>query len=140
MRRMTTALFALAGLGLLVPSPATAVGTPVIVAGPGGAIVNYTQPVAVAQPGDKIDLVVADVAPHDVVSRAKGPDSAAHCSEKVLGGKRRFPLGECPVFWSLLVGAGSVTPVRGLENIESGTVYEFFCTIHSNMEGLLVAV
>lgn len=143
MRRTTSALFALAGLALLIPSSASAVGTPVIVAGPGGTTVGYTQPVAVAQPGDKIDLIVADVAPHDVVSREMGPDTAAHCSEDANpapGVQRRFKLGECPVFWSRLVGAGTVTPVRGLENIESGSIYEYYCTIHSNMVGQLVAI
>jgi plastocyanin len=143
MRRITSTLFALAGLGLLAPTQAQAVGTPVIIAGPGGATVNYTQPVAVAQPGDDIDLIVVDIAPHDVVSIAKGPDTAPHCSEDsnpAPGTQRRFPLGHCPVFWSELVGAGTITPVRGLENIEPGEIYTFYCTIHSNMEGQLIAI
>lgn len=143
MRRFASSMLALAALTALGAPPAQAVGTPIIFAGPGGAVVNYTQTVAVAQPGDTINLIVMDIAPHDVVSKEKGPDSAEHCGEDTSpapGTQRRFPLGACPMLWSELVGAGGITPVRGLANIVPGTIYSYYCSIHSNMKGQLVAL
>lgn len=144
MRRISTTLIGLAALGASVTTPATAAGTPAIVSGPGSTNSTYTTPVAVVQAGDALLYVNADIAPHDVVARTMGPNTAPHCSEDgnpfVTGIQRRFPIGECPIFWTELITATMTTPVRGLENVAPLTTYEFYCSIHASMKGTLVSV
>lgn len=128
-----------------LPGGARAAGTPVIVTGPGSYVSGYTQPVAVAQPGDEITYVNADVQPHDVVAYEKGPDTASFCDDDIdpftAGVQRRYALGKCPIFWSDVISVSKTTPVLGLENIQGGgRIYPFFCSVHPNMEGTLVAV
>jgi plastocyanin len=80
-----TILGAAAAVTLAFPSSANAVGTPVIVSGPGSTYTTYTQPVAVVQQGDEVMYVNADVSGgHDVVSRQYGPDLAAHCFRRII--------------------------------------------------------
>ena len=141
--RTVMSLTALAAFAL--PSSARATGTPVIVAGPGSYITNYTQSVVVAQPGDSITYINADVQPHDVIARELGPDTPAFCGEDAdmftPGVQRRYELGSCPLFWTNLISVSGSTPVLGLENIQGGgTLYDFYCSIHPNMRGTLVAV
>jgi plastocyanin len=139
-------LLPLAMIGALaLPTTAQAVGTPVIVTGPGAYVTGYTHPVAVASPGDEITYVNADIQPHDVVAVQFGPDTASYCDDDVdpftAGVQRRFEIGQCPIFWSALITVGKTTPVLGLENISGGgTIYDFFCSIHGNMKGKLVGV
>lgn len=149
-------VLALATLGAFaLPTSAHAVGTPVIVTGPGAYITNYTQPVAVAQPGDEMTYVNADAQPHDVVSVELGPPLAAHCVEDAdpftTGTQERFPMRDvdgdgdldntCPIFWSKLITVGQTTPVRGLENVQGGgRLYAFYCSIHGNMKATLIVV
>lgn len=142
-RRSLSALAVAAACAM--PASAHAVGTPVIVSGPGSYITNYTQPVAVAQPGDDVLYVNADAQPHDVVARTFGPDTAAYCDDDIdpfqVGVQRRFPVGGCPVFWTPLITIGQQAPVQGLDNVQGGPrIYDFFCTIHGNMEGQLVVL
>jgi len=133
MMRMRIAGVLIAALAML-GSTAAAAGTPVIVSGPGSYLVNYTQPVIVASVGDIVAYVNLDVQRHDVVADGvyRPTDSAEWC---VL-----FGADECPLFWTPLIGLGQQTEVRGLEDVESGTTYDFLCTIHQNMWGLLVVV
>ena len=49
----------------------------------------------------------------------------------------RGPDGQ-PVFRSKLVGLGEVTPIEGLNRVQAGRTYPFFCSIHPGMRGSLV--
>lgn len=121
-------LLALAGSA----QPASAAEV-VFVAGPGGPFVNYTVPLIVVSQGDTLTYANVDVFLHDVVAREKGPN-AKWCAEAGFG------KGECPVFWTPLIGLGASTTMRGLDNVEPGTQYEFFCSIHVNMVGTMVVL
>jgi plastocyanin len=123
------------GGGGLPPLPA--VQGAAVVSGPGGSSLGYLTPAMVAQPGGDLTYVNADIVQHDVVHYSTvdgfgGPGNQPWCA--------RYPKGKCPVFWSDQIGVGASTPVLGLENLESGTAYTFYCTIHPNMQGTLVAV
>jgi plastocyanin len=59
-----------------------------------------------------------DVVQHDVVSDDAGPDG--------------FPLFRTP-----LIGTGQSAAVEGLDRVEPGRSYGFFCTLHTNMRGTL---
>jgi plastocyanin len=41
-------------------------------------------------------------------------------------------------FRSALAGTGETVPVNGLENVESGKTYGFFCSLHPGMKGQLI--
>lgn len=55
-----------------------------------------------------------------------------------------FAPGWCPVIWSPLISIGidppPVTPVYGLEYLTSAETYDFFCSRHPLMRGVLLAV
>ena len=68
-------------------------------------------------PGDSLDLVNVDVAPHNLVSK--------QTRKGVL------------LFASATVSTGGQAPVRGVERLEPGA-YPFFCSIHPTMLGTLV--
>jgi hypothetical protein len=42
------------------------------------------------------------------------------------------------VFASRLGGLGEVVPVEGMDRVESGKSYGFFCSLHPGMRGTLV--
>jgi plastocyanin len=142
-RRTILGIVAMSAVAL--PAPAGAKGTPVIVTPPGSYLASYHQPLVVAQAGDAITYVNLDVQGHNVVSTLMGPDTAAHCTEDAdpftVGIQPRFPdPGTCPLIWSATIAVASQTPVRGLENIQPLTVYEYYCGPHPNMKGRLVTL
>lgn len=55
---------------------------------------------------------------HDVVAEDAGPDGM-------------------PLFRTPLIGTGQSAPVEGLDRVESGRSYGFFCSLHTNMRGTL---
>ncbi len=104
----------------------------VILSGPGGTSYGYLTPAMVAPVGGPVTYTNADIVKHDVVHDPRadgisGPANQPWC--------KRYPKGACPVFWSEQIGVGESTPVLGLDNVESGTAYTFYCTIHPNMTG-----
>ena len=114
------------------PGPPGAGGGSVIAAGPGAQFAGYATPAMVVDVGGELTFANGDAASHDVVAvDAVGPDDQPWCGNA--------PPGKCPLFWSKLIGVGGQTPVLGTENLESGESYEFFCTLHTNMRGTLVA-
>lgn len=139
--------------GLGVGGPAAGAGsagagsTGVVVAVPGSARVGrYALPLVVLAPGDAPEVVNADINWHDVVSSETGPDDRPWCAPldpaKPEGpaNPRRYPLGSCPLFWS--VGAlplGGTSRVYGLDAPEPGRVYAFHCTFVAGMTGGFVA-
>lgn len=123
-------IFAAVSLAMVVPAHAS----PVVVTGPGSYSAGYTTPVIVHAQGQTLSLVNADVQPHNVIAvGAYRPDfSAPWC----FG----YPSGNCPLFWSDLIGLGETTEVQGVNDSVPGTVYDFYCDYHPTMVGLLVAV
>ncbi len=97
------------------PAPAGAA----IVAGPGAASSTYATPVMVTQVGGPLSFANLDLPQHDVVSDAKAP-------------------GGAPLFKSRLGGLGETVPVEGLDRVESGQTYGFFCSLHPGMRGSLI--
>lgn len=102
----------------------------VVVAGPGAFQAGYATPVSLAAPGGGLTFHNLDLPQHNVVAHhAIGPDDNPWCDD--------YATGECPAFWSPLIGLGSSAQVQGLDALELGT-YEFYCTLHPWMEGTLV--
>ena len=89
-----------------------------IVAGPGAASTTYATPVMVTQVGGPVSFTNADLPQHDVVSEELAPDGQ-------------------PLFRSRLSGIGEVVPVEGLDRVQSGRQYSFYCSIHPGMRGTL---
>jgi polyvinyl alcohol dehydrogenase (cytochrome) len=90
-----------------------------VVAGPGAASTTYATPVMITQPGGPLSFVNLDVAQHDVTAE-----------EKDSNGR--------PLFQSRLVGLGESAPVEGLDRVQSGETYRFYCSIHPGMQGSLI--
>jgi len=136
-RKLSVVLAALA-LGVLSAAGSARAADLVYVSGPGGPFVGYTVPAIVVAQGDNLTYINMDAFPHDVIARHSGPETdwclAAGIKDKLPG------VQGCPLFWSSLIGITQQTPVLGLENIEPGATYTFFCSIHANMEGTLVAL
>src|SRR5687768_14625417 len=107
----------------------------VAVTGPGGFVAGFVPPVVVVAPGEGITYTNGDIAPHnfvayDAVMTKKQAKKAPWCSG--------FDKGKCPLFWSQQITLGESTDVQGLENIESGATYTFYCSLHPGMKGTLV--
>jgi plastocyanin len=97
---------------------------------PGSYIANYATPVGVVSVAGDLTFVNGDVAFHDVISDAAGPEDQSWC--ELYEGK------PCPLLWSPLIPLGRTTDVLGTENLESGATYGFYCSIHPHMRGTLV--
>lgn len=109
-----------------IPAPGTSV-----VAQPGSQFSGYTTPAMVVQQGSDLTFVNGDIASHDVVALEDyGPDTAPWCGP--------FKTGKCPLFWSRLIGLGATTDVLGMDQVQPGETYTFYCTLHPNMQGTLV--
>ena len=117
-------------VGIAPPSDAAEIP---FVTGPGGPYVNYTVPLIVVSQGDTLTFANLDAFPHDVVAREMGPN-ATWCADA------GFAKGACPLFWTPLIGLGGSTTMLGLNKVEPGAQYEFYCTIHANMTGTMVVL
>lgn len=134
---MKTAILVLAILLILplgataLPSPSPVSGTP-IVAQPAATFSTYATAASVVEVGGEITFVNADAFRHNVVSREPGAEDRPWCAG--------YGIGRCPLFWSPLINVGQTTPVLGLDRIEAGNTYTFYCTLHTGMQGTLVAL
>jgi plastocyanin len=90
-----------------------------IMSGPGAASTGYATPAMVTQVGGPLSYLNLDVVQHDVVADQLGPDAR-------------------PLFRSDLAGFGENKPVQGLDRVQSGQTYGFYCSIHPGMRGSLV--
>jgi plastocyanin len=126
---LVVAVFAMA---MPAPPAMSAAIETVIASGPGSFASTYTQPVAVASVSGRLTYVNVDIQGHDVISTVAGPGDQPWCDG--------FGLGQCPIFWSELIFLGKSTPVLGLSNLQVGETYPFYCSLHGNMTGTLVAV
>jgi polyvinyl alcohol dehydrogenase (cytochrome) len=91
---------------------------PAIVAGPGAASAGYLTPTMVTQKGGPLQFINLDVVQHDVVADRTGPDGQ-------------------PLFRTPLIGTGQSAAVEGLDRVEAGQSYPFFCSLHPGMRGTL---
>ena len=91
----------------------------VVATAPGAQFAGYLPPVTVAEAGGTLDYTNLDIVQHDVVSRDRGPD-----------GK--------PLFRSRLASLGETVPVEGLDRVQPGNTYDFYCTLHPAMAGQLI--
>jgi polyvinyl alcohol dehydrogenase (cytochrome) len=91
---------------------------PSILAGPGAASTGYATPTMIAQKGGPLSFVNLDAVQHDVVSEDRGPDGR-------------------PLFRTPLIGLGETAEVEGMDRVEAGRQYGFFCSLHPGMQGTL---
>ena len=116
-----------------LPTPEGLPAGPAVVAHPGSFAAGYTTPVAPYMSGNEMTFVNGDSVLHDVVASVyRKKADKPWCS--------KFPDGKCPLFWSPLVGLGGTTPISGLEDLESGQMYPFYCTLHPAMKGNILAL
>jgi plastocyanin len=101
------------GDGGEVPAGAT------IVAGPGASSSTYATPVMVTQVGGPLSFTNLDLPQHDVTADEIGP-----------GGR--------PLFHTPLIGIGQTVAVDGLDPVQAGKTYGFYCTLHPGMRGSLI--
>jgi hypothetical protein len=77
-----------------------------------------------------------DVVRHDVVQDPRADGVAGDGKDPWCS---RFK-GDCPAFWTPLLGLGETAPLEGLDNTEAGRSYTFYCTLHPGMRGTLAVV
>ena len=134
-RIAATIAAAVVALGV-VPSHADKL---IYVSGPAGQYTTYTVPVLVIKAGDSVDYTNVDIAAHDVIARNTEPWYQGCAANGAVAPSATDPVGSCPVFWTTLIGLGRTVPIRDIEDEPQG-MYDFYCSIHSNMKGILVVV
>ncbi|MDQ4024984.1 MAG: plastocyanin/azurin family copper-binding protein [Actinomycetota bacterium] len=132
MKALRISVAAGAALVLAGSAPAHAA---IAAAGPGGFVAGFATPVVAAAQGEAITFANADVAPHNFIADGvylskKDAKKARWCTS--------FTAKTCPLFWSPTITAGESADVEGIEYLESGKQYPFFCSVHPAMKGTLV--
>lgn len=132
--RVNRAILAAASAALVLAAPVPAHAA-VAVAVPGSFAAGFATPVVVTAPGEAITFANTDAAPHNFVANGvflskKDAKKAKWCSA--------FTAKTCPLFWSPTIAAGETTEVEGVDGLESGKQYPFFCSVHPGMKGTLV--
>ena len=108
----------------------------VAAAGPGAFAAGFATPIVVTTVGGQVTLYSTDVAPHNFVAvdaflTKKQAKKTEWCTS--------FTTGKCPLFWSATIATGEQTDVLGLDKVQAGQRYAFFCSLHpSSMRGTLV--
>ncbi|MDQ3957132.1 MAG: plastocyanin/azurin family copper-binding protein [Actinomycetota bacterium] len=128
-------LAVLAAAVALVAGASAPAHAAVAAAGPGGFLTGFATPVVVSAPGEAISFTNGDIAPHNFVADGiflprKEAKKARWCTS--------FTATSCPLFWSPTITAGETADVEGVERLESGKQYPFYCTVHPGMKGTLV--
>ena len=131
---MRKALLLIAAAALLAASASPA-NAAVAVTGPGGFVAGFVPPVVVIAPGEGITYANADVAPHNFIAYDAFLAKKQAKKTKWCSG---YDSGKCPLFWSDTITAGQTTEVLGLQNVESGDSYGFYCSLHPGMKGTLI--
>jgi polyvinyl alcohol dehydrogenase (cytochrome) len=116
-----------------VPTPSGTNGTHIVTT-PGSQYYGYVTRAMVAQRDGTLTYTNSDVVRHDVVQDPRkdgvaGDGSAPWCN--------RFNEGECPLFWTELIGLSQQVIVQGVNETAPGT-YSYYCSLHPGMVGTLV--
>lgn len=130
-----TRVFVAAASAALVLGAAAPAHAAVAAAVPGSFAAGFATPVVVTAPGEAITFVNADPAPHNFVA------DGVYLSKKDAKKSRwcsAFTAKTCPLFWSPTIAAGETTEVEGVDRLEAGQQYPFFCSVHPGMKGTLV--
>lgn len=141
-RKLIAGTAATALLLLGAPVGAADLERPGAVAGPQAKFYGYATPVIVVEKGEEeVTFTNLDLERHDVVQDVETDGFGSKkklpwCKKK--GHAHEHGHGDCPIFWSELIGLGDTTQILGLDNVKSGEVYSFFCTIHHGMKGKLI--
>lgn len=119
----------------VVLAPSAPAHAAVAAAVPGSFVAGFATPVVVTAPGEAITFANADPAPHNFVADGvylskKDAKKSPWCTS--------FSAKACPLFWSPTIAAGESTEVAGVERLEAGQQYPFFCSVHPGMKGTLV--
>ncbi|MEA2451351.1 MAG: hypothetical protein QOG04_61 [Actinomycetota bacterium] len=132
-------ILALAGavVSLMIVGTSNQANAAVIAAGPGSFAAGFLTPVSVGTAAAPLTFVNGDIQPHNVIASA---DFLPKATAKKTAWCKGYAKTKCPVFWSATVATGGSTAVLGLENLESGKQYAFFCSIHPGMKGTLVGI
>jgi plastocyanin len=93
-------------------------GEATVFAGPGAAQLGYLTTTATVPAGGSLVFTNYDILMHDVTSTDRAPD----------GG---------PLFSTPLIGFGQSATAEGLDRLQPGHSYSFFCSLHANMRGTL---
>jgi plastocyanin len=147
MRTKIAAIIAAVIVGWMTATPASHAAdvTPAALTGPGATYWGYATPVLVIEKGAELTYTNLDIVRHDLVHDVEedgfgGPKKMPWCEpEKDAHGHHHDHGAGCPVFWSKQVGLNQSTKVLGTQNLKPGTTYTFFCTLHHNMQGTLIA-
>ncbi|HEV2890769.1 MAG TPA: hypothetical protein VGX28_10390 [Frankiaceae bacterium] len=75
----------------------------------------------VTRVGGPLSFVNDDLPQHDVVAVDRAEDGS-------------------PLFRTPLIGIGEIAQVTGLDRVEAGRTYAFFCSIHPGMKATLAVV
>jgi plastocyanin len=94
-------------------------GSATVFAGPGAAQLGYLTTSVMVPAGGSLTFTNYDILQHDVTSDERAPD----------GG---------PLFSTPLIGTGQSATAEGLDRLQPGHSYGFFCSLHANMRGTLV--
>lgn len=112
------------------------------VAGPAAKFYGYVTPVIAISKGDPLTFTNLDVERHNIVQDVEedgkgGPKKAKWCKGNH---SHHDHGGDCPLFWSKLIGFQGSTKVKGVRRTKAGETYTFFCTLHHGMKGKLVVL
>ncbi|MDQ3963727.1 MAG: plastocyanin/azurin family copper-binding protein [Actinomycetota bacterium] len=136
------ALFAALAVSMAPPAAAASDERPGALALVQAKITGYATPVIVAERGEEITFTNLDLEKHNVVQDVaidgKGSKKRMPWCEKPKSDGHEHHDTECPIFWSKLIGLAETTPILGLDNVKSGEIYSFFCTLHHGMKGKLI--
>ncbi len=97
---------------------------------------GYATPAMVVQADGTLEYTNLDIVKHDVVQDVKADGFGGSSDAPWCGEYTQLP--ECPLFRTPLLGLGETAAVDGLDRLEPGATYGWYCTLHPGMKGTLV--